>query len=191
MPFLSENPMWEAFGTRALFQATYGGADFGECQQAIERVGDGGVDDWHREWTASADRLVEGADESAAAGHRVSARDAYLRASTYYRAAYELLFGAPVDERLRAGFDSESEAVAKAAPLYGVPVELVEIPFEDEVTLSGVFVQAGEAAPGDRLSSTQTATTPTSTRCSFVTSPLPSSAATTSSCSTVRGRGDA
>jgi pimeloyl-ACP methyl ester carboxylesterase len=144
MPFLSEIPMWEAFGTRALFQATYGGADFGECQQAIERVGDGGVDDWHREWTATADRLVEGADESAAAGHRVSARDAYLRASTYYRAAYEPLFGAPVDERLRAGFDSESEAVAKAAPLYGVPVELLEIPFEDEVTLPGVFVQAGE-----------------------------------------------
>ena len=139
--------MWEAFGIRAMFQATYGGADFGECQQVIERVGDGGVDAWHREWTATADRLFEGAEESAAGGHRVSARDAYLRASTYYRAAYEPLFGAPVDERLRAAFDRESEAMMKAAPLYGHPVEPVEIPFEGGVTLPGFFVRpSGEAA---------------------------------------------
>ena len=146
MPFLSENPVWETFGTRALFQAIYGAADFGECQQVIERVGDGGLDEWHREWTATADSLFDAADGSAAAGHDVSARDAYLRASTYYRAAYQPLFGAPVDERLRESFDRESESVARAAPLYGRPVEPLEIPFEDGVTLPGFLVRpAGDA----------------------------------------------
>ena len=37
--------MYEAFGQRALFQATYGEADFGECMATIERIGAGGLDD--------------------------------------------------------------------------------------------------------------------------------------------------
>jgi hypothetical protein len=110
--------MYEAFGTRALLLATYGGADFGECAVTVGRVGDGGVDVWHREWLATADGLREAGDASAAAGHRVSAREAYLRATAYYRAAYMPLYGAPADERLRAAFESETEAFARAAPLW-------------------------------------------------------------------------
>jgi alpha-beta hydrolase superfamily lysophospholipase len=140
--------MWEAFGTRALFQATYGGADFGECEQAVKRVGDGGADEWHREWSATADRLVEAGDKSAAAGHCASAREAYLRATTYYRVSYSPLFGAPVDERLRATFEREAATFAKAAPLFDTPVELVEIPFEAGATLPGVLASpAGDGKP--------------------------------------------
>jgi pimeloyl-ACP methyl ester carboxylesterase len=144
MAWLSENEMWEAFGTRALFHATYGGADFGECQQAVQRVGAGTVDDWHREWSATADALVEAGGASAAAGHRVSAREAYLRASTYYRTAYYPLFGSPPDERLRAGFDRESAALDKAVVLWDTPVEAVEISFEDGVTLPALFARPSE-----------------------------------------------
>src|SRR5947209_7763098 len=141
---MSDNSLFEALGSRALFHATYGGADFGECWQAAQRVGDGGVEDWYREWTAMADRLVEEGDVSAARGHRVSAREAYLRATTYYRTGYSPLYGAPVDDRLKAGFDREVDAFATAAPLWDVPVELVEIPFEDGATLPGVFVGAAQ-----------------------------------------------
>jgi alpha-beta hydrolase superfamily lysophospholipase len=148
VPWLSDNPMWEAFASRALFHATYGGADFGECRQTIERIGDGGADDWHRAWTATADALVDQADASAKAGHAVSAREAYIRATTYYRTGYFPLFGSPVDKRVRSGFERETEAFAKAAPLFETPVELVEIPFEDGRTLPGVFVRpSGDAGP--------------------------------------------
>jgi alpha-beta hydrolase superfamily lysophospholipase len=142
MAWLSDNSLFEALGTRALFLTPHGGADFGECRQAVRRVGGGGVDEWHREWTATADWLVEAGDTSADRGHVVSAREAYLRAATYYRVAYAPLFGAPVDPRVEAGFDREAEAFAKAAPLWDTPVELVEIPFEDELTLPGVMVRA-------------------------------------------------
>src|SRR3954451_6652351 len=136
------------FASRALFSATSGGADFGECAQAIERVGDGGAEAWHREWCATADGLVEAGDASAAAGHAVSAREAYLRATTYYRTAYYPLYGAPTDERLRATFDREMDAFARAAPLWNTPVELVEIPFEDGATLPGVLVSpAADSEP--------------------------------------------
>ncbi|MCP9935118.1 hypothetical protein KBZ08_14495 [Cyanobium sp. Candia 9D4] len=40
------------------------------------------------------------AESCAAAGHAVSAREAYLRASNDYRTSYLPLFGAPVDDRL-------------------------------------------------------------------------------------------
>lgn len=146
MGWLSDNALWETFGTRALFLATYGGADFGECAQAVERVGDGGVDAWHREWSATAEDLVQMGDASAAAGHPVSAREAYLRACTYYRTSYMPLFGAPTDERLQATFAREVESFAKAAPLWDMPVELVEIPFEDGVSLPGVYVRCEDTA---------------------------------------------
>jgi hypothetical protein len=45
----------QAFGERALFWAPYGGADFGECKSTVERIGDCSIDDWHREWVATAD----------------------------------------------------------------------------------------------------------------------------------------
>lgn len=57
--WLSDNALYEAFGTRALFQATYGGADFGECAQAVQRVGDGDAVAWHREWSSTTDARVE------------------------------------------------------------------------------------------------------------------------------------
>ena len=99
-PLLSDNPMWEAFGNRALVLAIDRGADFGECVTTVGRVGAGTVDDWYREWVATADRIAAIGDASAAAGHRVSAREAYYRACNYYRSAYFPLYGAPTDPRL-------------------------------------------------------------------------------------------
>jgi hypothetical protein len=73
MPILSSNPMWEAFGLRALPYALYGGADTGECVTTVNRVGvDGTPDDWYREWTATADRIAGIARESERRGHLVS-----------------------------------------------------------------------------------------------------------------------
>ena len=43
---------------------------------------------WYRAWSAFGLRLVEQADAALAAGHRVSARDAYLRATEYLRQAF-------------------------------------------------------------------------------------------------------
>jgi hypothetical protein len=56
MAWLSNNEMWEAFGTRALFWAGIG-SDFGEVKTTIDRIGAGNLHDWHREWTATAERI--------------------------------------------------------------------------------------------------------------------------------------
>lgn len=129
-PLLSRNPLWENFATRTLFLATYGGADFGECQATVARIGDDGdADAWHREWTATADRLEQAAHASAEAGHDVSARQGYLRAAAYHRTSYQPLYGAPVDPRLVASFEREMAALSALVEL-SPQLELVEIPFE-------------------------------------------------------------
>jgi pimeloyl-ACP methyl ester carboxylesterase len=141
VPLLSANAMWEAFATRALFYASYGGADFGECQATMARIGDDGdVDDWCREWSATADRLAEEAARSEAGGHHVSAREGYARAANYYRTSFQPLFGAPVDPRLRAAFEKGAAALASAVRLADPPARMVEIPFEGG-SLPGVLAE--------------------------------------------------
>jgi hypothetical protein len=116
-PLLSDNPLWEAFANRSLVLAIDRGADFGECVTTVQRVGAGTVDGWYREWVATADRVAAIGDASAAAGDRVSAREAYYRACKYYRSAYFPLYGAPVDPRLVAAFDKETDTFLKGAAL--------------------------------------------------------------------------
>jgi pimeloyl-ACP methyl ester carboxylesterase len=135
--------MWEAFGLRALPYSLYGGADLGECVTTVDRVGsDGTSGDWHREWTATADRIAALARESERREHRVSAREAYFRAATYYRVSCFPLFGSPVDPRLRRSFDAEVSSFLSAAALSDPAIEPIEIPFEGG-SLPGYFLHAG------------------------------------------------
>jgi hypothetical protein len=60
----------------------------------------------------------------------VSAREAYLRASNYYRTSYLPLYGKPVDPRLVEAFERETDSFQKAARLFSAPIEVLEIPFE-------------------------------------------------------------
>jgi len=143
-PLLSDYAMWEAFGVRALMFALDRGADFGECVTTVGRVPEGDLDAWHREWVATGDRIAAIGDASAAAGHRVSAREAYYRACNYYRVSYLPLYGAPTDPRLVAAFEAETATFLKGAALSDIPIEAVEIPFEDK-TLPGYLVTVDDS----------------------------------------------
>jgi pimeloyl-ACP methyl ester carboxylesterase len=143
MGILFDDPLYERFATRALSHALYGGADFGECFVTARQITSADPDSWHRAWTATADRVFEIAQACAASGHAVSAREAYLRASNYYRTSYLPLFAAPVDARLVAAFDRESEAFRHAAARMTPPVEAVEIHFEG-TSLPAWFYRADE-----------------------------------------------
>jgi len=149
MPVLSENAFWEEIGMRAVGLVGYGGADLGECLAAVEAVGDGGADRWHDAWSSLARRLDDEGRMAANQGRPTSARDALFRASTYYRASYIPLFGAPVDERLRISFEAESAAFAAAADLSAEvaaspTLRPLEVPF-DGTTLPGYLSTADQS----------------------------------------------
>jgi alpha-beta hydrolase superfamily lysophospholipase len=144
MGLFFDDPMYERQATATLGYAFYGGSEPGECLATVQRIEEGDAESWHREFNVTADRLFALAEKSAAAGHRVSAREAYLRACIYYHASYVFLFGTPVDRRLIEAFDREVEAFLKAATLFESPVEPVEIPYEG-TTLPGYFYRVDDS----------------------------------------------
>lgn len=141
---LSNNPIYQAFTQRAMCYIPTGGADFGECLVTIKKIADGNVDKWYQEWIATASRVENIGNESLKNGHRISACEAYLRASNYYHTAYFPLFGYPVDKRLIKAFDKEIEVFQKAAGLFKTPIEIIKIPFES-TTLPAYFLKVDDS----------------------------------------------
>jgi hypothetical protein len=87
MKFLFENESFAFEALRTAGYACYGGADLGEVLATARRIPDGDEAAWHQRWKAQAERLHAVDMSALAAGRRVSARDALLRACGYYRAA--------------------------------------------------------------------------------------------------------
>jgi hypothetical protein len=176
-----DDPLFEAWTQRFLFTMPEGGCEIGEIKATAARIPEGNRDAWYREWTATADRLFAEAEASAAHGSRVSARYLYLRASTYYRMSYPLLYGRPTDLRVKAGYAREAEAFPHAAALFDPPIVPVAIPFAG-TTLPGWFYSGG---PGTRpLIIGPTVTTRRSRSCTTVMPQRRSGVAITSSAST-------
>jgi hypothetical protein len=127
---LFENDIHEDFGTWPLGYIPYGGADFGEVRAVAEGVGSGGDGAFYRAWVSAADRLKDEAEKSLAKGHRASARELYLRASVFYCASYDPLYGTSVDPRLLAAFRKQVGMLDKAFALGTAAIEPLLIPFE-------------------------------------------------------------
>lgn len=141
---LSTDSFFDTEAMRTLAHACYGGADFGECMVTMRRVPPGDMVAWHREWKATADRVAAIADACATAGHNVSARAAYLRASNYYRTSYLMTYGAPPKPELVDAFRRECDTFAAFAQRADPPLEPLEIPYEG-TTLRGWFCPARNA----------------------------------------------
>ena len=87
MKFLFDDESFSFETLRAAGFANYGGAELGEVLVTARAIPDGDEAAWHREWKATAERVEELGRKSLADGHLVSAREALLRASNYYRTA--------------------------------------------------------------------------------------------------------
>ncbi|MGB7633830.1 MAG: alpha/beta fold hydrolase [Nitrososphaeraceae archaeon] len=123
---------------RAIGETYYKGADIGECLSTAYRIKEGDFESWHTEWLKTAKRIHSYADDSLAKDHTISARDAYLRASNYYRVAEFLLID-PHDSRIQTTWENSKECFIKAAKLFPFLVESIEIPYEQGTTLPGYF----------------------------------------------------
>jgi pimeloyl-ACP methyl ester carboxylesterase len=131
---------------RALGVADYGGSTVGECLSVAAEIADGSPASWARAFGRLARRIEDRGRSCLEAGHRVSGRDHYLRASTYYRTAEYYADGAgavshETGERSRSCF-------GVAAGLVDPPVELVDVPFEGG-SLPGYLVRPAGAGDGD------------------------------------------
>jgi alpha-beta hydrolase superfamily lysophospholipase len=135
--------LFDAQAVRAMAHSVYGGADVGECATTAARIPKTDAGLWFEEWFATAERVHAIADASAAAGDRVSAREAYLRASNYYRTSGIFVMGTPVDDRLVRSHGLQVDTFRKAAALMSLPPEIVDIPYEG-TTLPGYFFRCSD-----------------------------------------------
>ncbi|MGV9270217.1 alpha/beta hydrolase family protein [Kitasatospora sp. NPDC003701] len=129
---------------RSMSHIAYGGADFGEVVATGERITEGDYASWYTEWLATADRVSGQAEKALAAGHRVSARDGFLRASNYYRSAEFFLHGHPCDPRHDHAYDRSVACFRAAAALFTPIIEPVEIPYEG-TTLPGYLYRVDDS----------------------------------------------
>ncbi|MFO1414517.1 MAG: alpha/beta fold hydrolase [Burkholderiales bacterium] len=143
---LSTDRLFDDQAQRTLAHALFGGADLGECITTMQRVPAGDMVAWQVQWQATAERVAALGDAAAARGHRVSAREAWLRAANYFRTAYLFAYGNPVPAIARDLLARETAVFAKAAAALEPALVPLEIPYAG-TTLPACFCPAG---PGTR-----------------------------------------
>jgi hypothetical protein len=126
------------FATLIALGSSYRGlADVGEVLATIEQIPDGDSEAWVQEWTATADRIRRAAERDAEAGHAVSARTAYLRASLYYDLASSTAPATSEPERFTTLWEIHRDCWDRAVALWP-GVEPIRIPYES-TTLEGYW----------------------------------------------------
>jgi pimeloyl-ACP methyl ester carboxylesterase len=129
------NLMW------VLGNSAAGGAELGECMHAASQIK--GPESWISEWSKAGQRLEAQAQAAERAHHLVSARDAYLRAFSYYQTS---IFSArPRDKRLAENWRRGTACFQKAAALFDPPIVPIEVPFQP-YSLHGYFMPAAGGA---------------------------------------------
>jgi len=126
---------------RGMLAGAYGeGGAFGELYSTARRVVDRDIESWTVEWTGTAERVEAIADNSLKGGHVVSAREAFLRASLYWRTG--LFYLESKDPRQLAMYHRHRSCFRQASALFDPPIEPVSIPYENGKTLPGYFMRA-------------------------------------------------
>ncbi|WP_458087876.1 alpha/beta hydrolase family protein [Streptomyces malaysiensis] len=148
MKFLFDDESFSFEALRAAGFANYGGADLGEVIATARNIAEGDEEGWHRAWKATAERVEAIGRQSLADGHRVSAREALLRASNYYRTAEFFLRENPATDQEVTLLSSRSrDTFAAAAGLFDTPVEAVAIPYEDTTLPGYLFLVDDSGTP--------------------------------------------
>ena len=109
------------------------GADIGECFAAASQIEDGNYESWVTAWLAMADRLNGIGQTAEAAGHTVSAAEAFLRASTYYGLAQWFTLGTSQPDRITAIWTQHKDAFEGFLRNDAHPTEKLEIPYQTDL----------------------------------------------------------
>jgi len=135
---------------RAAGGAPYGGADLGEVLATARLIRSGDESGWFTAWRNTAERVHGIADAASESGHRVSAREAYLRASNYYRTAeFFRRKNAASDTEARAVARLSREMFASAINLMDRPALHIDIPYQTTTLPGYLFLvdDSGVARP--------------------------------------------
>lgn len=151
MQFIFKDQTFSFELLRTLSYAPYGGADIGECLRTAYRIQEGDLESWYTEWNATAAKIHSLADAALRSGQLVSAREAYLRASNYFRTAEFFLHGNQDDPRIMDTWGSSRATFRQAIQLMDNPVEVVHIPYENTTLTGYLYLVDHSGAPRPTL----------------------------------------
>jgi pimeloyl-ACP methyl ester carboxylesterase len=146
--FFHDDDMDFHFGNLVLGSAVNGGVEIGEAFYAASHIKDGDAASWQQQWFDLASRVEARGEKSLEGGHKVSARDQFLRAAYYIR--FSLISMMPDNPQFKERGAKLRALMRKAGPLFDQPLEYVEIPFEGTV-LPGYFRAAQGSGPHKTL----------------------------------------
>lgn len=121
MLHLSQDESFHYELLRTLSHARYSGADVGEVLEAAGAISPGDIESFYAAFNALAVRVNKQAEAIDAAKYPISARDAFFRASTYFRAADFYLHGNAENERIIDLWNKQLAAFDKAIALLPTP----------------------------------------------------------------------
>ncbi|RVX74987.1 hypothetical protein B0A52_01264 [Exophiala mesophila] len=121
--------------------ATYSGAEIAECFETASRIKDGDIESWIEAWTATAKRVEAYAEKAYKGGHKISAKEAWLRATTYYQAAF--FFALDHEPRKAELYQKHTNCFQSAGKLFEPPLEVLSIPYEGK-SLFGYFLRVDD-----------------------------------------------
>jgi dipeptidyl aminopeptidase/acylaminoacyl peptidase len=142
---LSPDPSFDFEIRTVLGHSVEGVAEPGEVLAAVAGVEKGDVAGYCDAWQNLAERVMEIGDTASAGGHRVSAAEAYLRASNYFAVAVNASSALGDDSMLLATFRRQQAAWDKFVAHSSITVDSVAIPYEN-TTLPGWFFRSPSAS---------------------------------------------
>jgi pimeloyl-ACP methyl ester carboxylesterase len=135
------------FPERRIAAATYQGADEevvrATALKITTREGDA-PGSWVYEWRTIGEYYEQIGAEEIEAGHRVDAREAYIRASVYYALAW---FPGNYTPEERLAYGQQLSVYRKAGALFDAPLEVVNVPFRESHLITYVHRPAGIEKP--------------------------------------------
>lgn len=121
--------------------AVHGGAETGESFYVASQIKDGDPESWVRAWSGMAERVEKRAQESFSRGHRISSREAYLRAYGFHRASTAFMNPFTDEPRMRTSLARARRCFDFAVTLFDGMIDKVRIPYEGTY-LPGYFLKA-------------------------------------------------
>jgi pimeloyl-ACP methyl ester carboxylesterase len=128
---------------RTMGYAVSAGSDICECLETAQRIKDGNFKSWYYEWVQTAQRIERMAEASNESKHTVSARNAFLRASNYYRAAEFFLHEEKNSSNAKEAYQKSCDCFKNACKLLEYQVETLCIQYEN-TTLPAYYFRSND-----------------------------------------------
>ena len=125
----------------------FDGAAVGEIYNVASRINERDHKSWGKEWTVEGERVENLAGRLLEQGHKISAREAFLRAFTYYRTGHAVYI--PGQPELEKTFEALQRCFKQFADLSDLPIRMVQVPYlgggkYSNKTMRGYFFSPSE-----------------------------------------------